>query len=367
MWPYNSHSLTFTEGFIPMLLLQILLAWLVLSPIAAASSPQTLAPDDTVTDGYMNRQLKHQGLTGYIHAANTATKTVVLTVNEPGGKSRNVALIAETPALWNQLNTLQRYDLVRVKGERVYRLYPQAHVVINRLTVLKRWQPDVAKGLPALHADPNLANPFMALIDQPTLTGTIHAVAGQGHVLLLDYKGAVYPLVAPDNTQTQHLWRGDRVTLRLSMMVTPNSPLHLMLEPATPGDTKRPVDVLEAIKTLHNQPTEAKGYLVLYPKSPAMAKDSWALAHTLPEGGVRYYLLESAWGKQGQMSLDRYLAHLWQSDPHAAEAGRQKWLKPQLLLQAKGLVWVEQPNQFQPRLRVNGPGFIKRLPKAPSQ
>ena len=59
------------------------------------------------------------------------------------------------------------------------------------------------------------------------MTALVHAVVDEGRVLVLEYKDAIVPMISRNKSLTEHLYRGDRVTVQYTVRQKPAYPLHV--------------------------------------------------------------------------------------------------------------------------------------------
>lgn len=332
---------------------------------AEESSPQrpfVLFQDNDRSMAEVADTFKAGPVSGYIHAANTETHTFVFTYNDPNdtAKTRNVAIIPLSEKLYNEMNALHRFDRVSITGELLNRPIPQPHVLVHQLKVLERWSetPTSAASDSTAHQEPTASAPddkpvdiesILNESDSPTLLGKVHAIVGQGHVLMFDYKGTVIPVMVQDTTLTRTLWRGDKVKLALSMLPSPQEPHHLMLNPA---NGQVPVELVQAVKSLHEPPLTITGPLVYYPPSPLHTQAAWAIQHT-DEFGLQWSFVLKAHNDTDQAKLDETVEQLWKAHKDTALESHHKWINPQVVLRVKGIGEETMPSQWNPVLKVD--------------
>jgi hypothetical protein len=308
----------------------------------------------------LKAKLAQGPLSGFIHAANRQTNTYVLTVRDAAtpGSFRNIALIADTDAIWQQLQSVNRFDAVTVSGEFLTRYYPQAHLLVKSLTVTEPWSPK-APDSPGAKIETPPVDPSQELNESDELVGLVHALTGDGHVLMFDYKNTVIPVVVPDPALTRSLWRGDKVWLKLAQMPTPQQPVHWMLESFGKAEKQKglapPVKVLDAIRTLNGQTTTVSGPLTYYPAGPVFPQGAWAVESRDDQGLARYFVLSAT----DTVGLNRKLEGAWKQNCNEVMQGRHKLVNGSLNVEALGVVAIRQPNQPAPVLKLAGLDALK--------
>jgi hypothetical protein len=306
-----------------------------------SSSPFTM---ETLTT-----RVQAQGLRGTVHGANIKTRAYVLSVRNPSDffDSYELSLVPGSPDIARKLQTLNRHDGITVIGRFLPNPTPQGHILVEKLTLDKPWHPNIPLP-PQQSVVP--ADIVEDLSRHHELTGLVHAVFGEGRILVMDYRGTVIPVVVTDNTLARDLWRGDKITLRYIIQSRPNSPVHLVLDADT-DNGKQPIRILESLSKLDGKPLTLEGPLILFPKSPLINRDIWALEQQDAEGNTRTFTLFNFDDAQDQVCLQQHLRSWWDQSKATLTTGRNKWINPQLKIRATGIANVESVNQANPQLK----------------
>ncbi len=293
--------------------------------------------------------LRGKGLSGHMHAADGENGLLVFTYRNPENFFDNLqlSLKAATPEVAEQLAQLNRHDAVRLTGSIVNLENPQPHIRVASVEVLKAWA--LMEDIPTdTHRKTTpLPEALKGKTEAPFL---VHAVVDQGRVLVLEYRDQLVMMVAPDNTWTKDLFRGDRVTVRYSVRNWPKAPTHIELNTDT-TEGKIPLQVVESLEALHEKKHTQQGRLVLFKQSPQINRDIWAVEQLLPDGTARYMTLVNFTDEDGgQGAIDAKLKTWWSTHPDKVRDGRNKLLKEGLRIQVEGTLNVVSPNQANAQL-----------------
>jgi hypothetical protein len=289
----------------------------------------------------VEEQLTSKGVEGWIHGAVEGQSEYVLTYRTPGKffDYLELSLVAKDDAVLKQLTGFKRHDKVRVKGAYMHNASPQKHILVTSIELVKAYE------------NPYPVKPYEheakipdELLDKTSETFLVHAVASDGQVLMLQYKDAVLPVFVHDGSLTKDLYRGDLVTLSFKLQRRPNEPVHLSL------DETRPVEVLESIKALNGQKTTIEGALVLFPKSPEIAFNVFAVRQSLQGGLDRQFTLVSFENEELFKQLRAKLQAAWDEAGPAYVNGRNKLVSTRIRVRATGTLNDIDPSQANPQI-----------------
>lgn len=327
------------------------LGFLLFGFILSASTVQA-QPADPMAD--IAQQLSDNGLQGLVHGADSERGLYVMSYHLPGDffARYNMSLLARTTALKNLLLTLNRNDRILVKGRLGGQDTPQPHIILSEFRVLKKYDPAIES--PAGHWEKEIHLPE-DLKDLTELTAQVHAIAGDGQVIVIEYRDTILPLIANANQarSTKALYRGDVIRFKFEIQGAPYRPTHLKLI----GSDERPLQVLERVVEKHEQTISIEGRLVLFPKSPTITRDVWAIEEKLQDGLARYYTLVNFKEVNGTMPefdrIDQKLRSIWSDNKQSAFAGRNKFINLAVQIRATGKATVFDPNQANAQIHLN--------------
>lgn len=300
----------------------------------------------------LEKQLKGNGLAGSIHGSSSDLGLFVFTYREPGNFFAHVELplVASTEQIERTLRTLNRHDEVNLKGFFIENGAPIRHIFVESLTLLKKYE----NPAPVSDPYPYQANLPEDLVNQPEIIGKVHAVANEGKVLVIEYKDAVVPVVVERPELAKGLYRNDKVKLKIKVRNHPTQPTHVSLD----VKAETPLTVLDKMVAWHGQKGSVEGVLVLFPKSPQVNFNVFALQVTDNHGVVREFTLVNFEDDKIFSEIRAKLQGIWDKHPGSVENGRNKLINRQVKLKATGTFNVVDPGQANPQVLLQGPDSI---------
>jgi hypothetical protein len=294
----------------------------------------------------IGKQLNEQGVEGWIHGDAPSEGLFVLTYRNPDDffDFVQISLLSRDPAIRKQLSALKRHDRVRVRGHLIENPSPQPHLEVSSIELIKKYEP-----LYSASAYPYETKIPEDLADKTDAVFLVHAVASEGHILVVEYKDAVLPIFAPLNSVTQNLYRNDVVRLRFKFQSSPKRPVHLELD----GSNGEPVRVLDSIRSKNGKPGSIEGALVLFPKSPEILFNVFAVQEKLRNGLERQYTLVNFDDPELFKQIRATLQKAWDKYPHAYVNGRNKLLSTRIRVKATGTFSEVDPSQANPQILLN--------------
>lgn len=323
------------------------------SPRDVPTPRNTAAVVDPDDDAGIARALAGDGLEGWTHGAVPAAGLFVFTYRLPHDFFRyaDFPMIPASREVARELAGLERHDRVRVFGN-LERMGPQRHLRVRRIEVIERFSAGV-DAPPYVHDTTIPA----ALLSERELVGRVHGVDAGGQALVVEVADMVVPVFVTSPEHTRDLWRNDKIRLRYVVAAHPDRPTHLRLDPATP----RPIEVLERIQAGHGQPIELEGDLVLFPRSPQIKFDIWALRIVGRDRVEREYTLVNFQDPELFKAIRNKLARGWKAHPGMAVNARNKFIKPGLRVRARGVLNVISPAQANPQILLSSEGAVEVL------
>ncbi|MES2964954.1 MAG: hypothetical protein V4760_13775, partial [Bdellovibrionota bacterium] len=179
----------------------------------------------------IEKELNGAGAVGWIHGSVEDRSLWVFTYRNPKNFFDNIqmSLVPENEALAKELATVNRHDQVRIKGEFMKNPSPQKHIKLLSVEIVKK------------HSSPVTAQPYQHEAQIPKELETldhaqflIHAIASEGHILVVEYKDQVLPIWVKDEKLSKELWRGDVVNIHFAIRKDPGQPTHLKIVETAP-------------------------------------------------------------------------------------------------------------------------------------
>ncbi len=325
---------------------------------AHGSTPQAIDPND---EAALDAALRGDGLVGWMHGAVEATGAVTFTYRHPDDFFAFVILpaVGDTTPADDALRALRRHDKIRVFGQLSVDGAPVRHIVVTRHEMVEPYRPpaEVHDYAYATTLPPGLVK---GAEPQP-LVVKVHAVSDEPHVLVVEYGDQVLPVFVSGGSAANGLYRGDKVRLWVEVAQHPSRPAHLVL-------AERPdaVEMLDAILAQHGKPVELQGPLVLYPDSPALLFDIFALHDVDAQGLTRDYTLVNFTDIELFKSMRQRLADTWAAHADESVNRRNKRVSTRIIVRARGTMNMQDPNQANPQILIASPEDleIEVLPQA---
>lgn len=297
-------------------------------------------------------RLTKDGLRGTMHGANARLGTYVFTWWDPGSffNSQNFSLVPATPEVGTALAGLSRHQELLIHGAMVRVPGSQPHVRVDSVEPGKKWDPGVQSVLPP----DKPANLARAVKGKKRLRVLVHAIAEDGGMLAVEYRGSVVPVQVPEDAELRRLvkslYRGDRIDIRFKVAEHPTTPLHLRLVPAESGTEEAPIKVLTAAHELHGKVITVEGHLVLFPRSPSIRRDVWGVEELDKDHLDTYYTIFNFKDMKDQEKTDALLRAAWTSKPEGVKDGRNKYIQTRIKVRVTGEVVNPAANQANPAL-----------------
>ncbi len=306
-----------------------------------------LASEPDLTE--LGRRIQSEGLEGRIHGAVADREMWVFTYRSPNDffSHYEFPLVPNSDAVRSLLATVKRHDKVWIKGEILQNHAPLAHVLVKELEVRGRWEVEQ----PPYEYEAKIPED---LLSQRSAVFRVHAIVAGGRVLVLEYKDAIVPVFVSIPEQTAGLYRGDKIRLQYIVRQHPGSPTHLAPDPAV----SKPFTVVRSILEGHGQIVERVGYLVLFPKSPQIAFDVYALQELDSDGLTLEYTLVNFDDPAVFQAIRTKLATAWNAHSDRAVSGRNKLVNRSLIVKASGILNVQAANQANPQILLGGPDAV---------
>ena len=294
----------------------------------------------------VEKELTTSGVDGWIHGSVESQGLYVFTYRTPGNFFDYVemSLVSYSPEMMKELGTYNRQDKVRVKGSFLPNPSPQKHILVSSIEMITQYQ------------TPYPTQPYQhqakipdELLTLTTATFLVHAIAGDGHILVVEYKDSILPIFVQNETFTKNLFRGDVVQLKFKVQSYPNQPVHLNLDEKDP----QPLQVLESIQAKHGKQGVVEGALILFPQSPEIKFNVFAVQEQLQAGLSRQYTLVNFDDPGLFQKIRDALQKAWDQYPGAYVNGRNKLISTHVRVKATGTFNEIDPSQANPQVLLN--------------
>lgn len=302
--------------------------------------------------GEIERLLGSTGVDGWIHGSVSDRNLYVFTYRNPNNffDYIEMSLVSFDPAMLRQLSTLSRNDEVLVKGSFMNNPSPQKHIALTSIQLVKKFEP--AYPVPAYHYEARIPDELLHLSKADFL---VHAVGGDGKILVVEYKDQVLPVYVNKPELTKGLYRNDVIELAFQLQSSPNRPTHLNLLDNDPA----PVKVVDSIKALHGKPASVEGALILFPKSPEIKTNVFAVEQKLANGLTRQFTLTNMSDMNVFAQITKKLQQAWDKYPGQYANGRNKRISTKLKVKAKGVFNEVDPSQANAQIFLNTPDDVE--------
>lgn len=340
------------------LLICVSLALVIIPQASSSTNPDLCQYNSEAYQGLempkLARELNKNGLIGRIHGAVAESKMYLISVREPDNffGHREFSLIAQDENSSDILNQANRHDLVCIQGEILPNPSPQKHIKLSSIKIVEPWAKSTA--FPSYKRE--FANIPNQLENQNSLIGKVHAIGNQGKILVVGYQDSVIPIFVEQTEYTQGLYRGDIVELNYQIQSYPQQPSHLQLDTTI----AKPIKVIDAISTWHNQPKILSGSLVKFPQSPQLKFDVYAM-EVETQGINRYFTLINFEDMNKFTAIRQKLAKIWDENADTAQSGRNKLINPAVKIQAQGLANIISTEQANPQILLNSVDDVEQI------
>ncbi len=299
----------------------------------------------------LTTELEGTGLVGRIHGAASDANLFVLSVRDPNSffKHREFSLLARDDQARKTLSKVNRHDQMCVKGRFLDNPSPQKHISIKSVKVLDHWA-----GLDAFPEYEHTAKLPDELKTQSSFVGKVHAIGAEGKILVVEYQDGVLPIFVQTPDITKDLYRGDIVRIAYKIQQWPQQPTHLQLD----TEAEQPVEVLEAIASLHQQPKTFSGKLVKFPQSPQIKFDVFAI-EVETQGVNRTFTLVNFENMEEFQNIRDTLSEIWDSHVDTVTIGRNMLVNPEVVMEATGTINVVSTEQANPQILLKTAADLK--------
>lgn len=289
----------------------------------------------------IENQLKTTGLGGWVHAAVEDQLLLVFTWRRPGNFFVNMQfpMASKDPKILKALTKLHRHDQIVIKGEFFKNDAPLEHINVTELKVVKPYTGPQEK----YNYDPNLPDEILSGTD---LIGKVHAVANGGSVLVIEVGDRVYPVFNEKPELAANLFRNDKIELQYTIQFDPMRPTHLAVNTLV----QNPIRVMERIEEGHGTPIKLTGPLVMFPQSPQIMFNVFALRTVDSDDVKRNFTIVNFEDTDLFLAIRDKLQKAWDDHQSSAEYDRNKYINRKIILTVEGTKNVVAPNQANPQI-----------------
>ena len=325
---------------------------------AVSSEAKSCSYNDKAYQGLeltqLSQELENTGLIGRIHGAASNGKLFVLSVREPNNffNHREFSLLPSDDRTLNTLSQTNRHDLVCVQGNIIANASPQKHVLVKSMEVLESWS--TGEDAPPPYERNSEIPQELINQTQSQFVGKVHAIGGEGQILVVEYKESLFPIFAQATEYTQGLYRGDIIRLNYKIQQRPQEPIHLELD----LQAEKPIEVIDAIVDWHQQNKTLAGKLVKFPQSPQLKFDVYAI-EVETQGIKRTFTLINFNNMNEFQRIREKLASLWDSNLETAVSGRNMQINPNLIVEASGKLNIVSTEQANPQILLDSADDIR--------
>lgn len=308
------------------------------SPVESCESSD---PNVEIDLSCLEEQLKTTGLGGWVHASVNDQLLMVFTWRKPNNFFVNVQLpMASTdPEMMKKLAALNRHDQIVIKGEFFKNDAPIKHINVSELKIVKAY----AGPMEQYEYDPELPKKIM---NSTSLIGKVHIVANDGSVLVVETGDRVFPVFNDKPDLARNLYRNDKIELQYTVAISPKRPSHLEVNTFVPN----PITVLEEIVEGHDQEIILSGPLVMFPQSPQIKFNVFALRQEDSDGVSRNFTIVNFQDFALFTKIREALQKSWDENLVSAQYDRNKYINRKIWVTVKGKKNVVDPTQANPQI-----------------
>ena len=360
-WPHASCEGMNTLGMEKLvgLALSLALGFAAMTSISSASANGEAPEEESgVSLDQIAKDLKGPGVVGEVHAVVAEQSLFVFTVRNPNDffDFRHFSLVPKLPSVARSLSELQRHDRIRLHGELMENRSPQPHIEVSALEMVRAYDP----GMPIPPYEREVTIPEDLPRDDQgrgEALFLVHAIHAGGKILVVEFKDAVLPVYVVDPALTKDLYRNDVIRMRYKVRRTPSAPTHLALR----SDAGPAVELLESAVAKHGQPADVTGPLVMFPKSPQVLFDVFAVHEDVEGGATRQYTLINFGSPEVFHAIRQKCADAWARDPDTVRNGRNKLIHERIRVRARGVFNVVDPNQANVQIKLESADDLELL------
>jgi hypothetical protein len=293
--------------------------------------------------GQIEKDLNGSGVEGWIHGAVQQSGLYVFTYRNPEDffDYIEMSLVSFDSSMIQKFSTFNRHDKVRIQGSFLSNPSPQKHILVKSIEMITPYQSTYPK-------DPYGYETKLPddLFNKTHGHFLVHAVIEGGQVLVLEYKDAIIPIFVKDTSVTKTLYRGDIVDLYFKFQQTPSRPTHLIIDETA----SEPLRLISSIKDVNGKSDTIMGALIMFPKSPEIKFNVFAVQQKIEDGLSRQFTLVNFDSPEMFKEIRSALQKAWDRHPMGYINGRNKLVSQKITVRATGILNEIDPNQANPQV-----------------
>jgi len=303
----------------------------------------------------VKKDLAAQGIEGWIHGSVKDQSLYVFTYRNPKDffDYLEISLVSDKPETMAKLATFGRHDKVRIKGKILDNTGPQNHVDVASIEMVKKYES--AFPTDAYKYDARIPDDLTKANDGDFL---VHAVGADGRILVLEHRDAVVPVYVKNAALTKDLVRNDMIHLYYKIAKEPGQPTHLRIDETR----QEPVKLVDGVKRLHGKPAKVEGALILFPRSPEIVFNVFAVLQELPSGLKRQFTLVNMENPEAFAKIRAKLQAAWDKYGKDYVNGRNKLISRKVRVRATGTFNEVSANQANTQILLKDENSIEILP-----
>ncbi len=288
--------------------------------------------------------LSSEGVLFEVHGIVPMSSMFVISYRNPVNffETTHLSLIGMTKRTRDLIKTLKRHDVIRVKGEFSADVHaPQKHV--NALDI------EVIKVSSTTHSDDYSYDAIPDdLLTMNHFIGKVHAAYADGAILVVEYQDLVVPVFVkpPFTTLTKDLFRGDKVEINYTVQPWPKKPTHLNLDETH----SEPLKVLRSTVANHGKQVTYTGKLILFPKSPMVLFDVYAIDVDLGDGVKLAHTVLSFTDVDLFAAAREKFAKAWNANLGSVRKYRNKFINDAITVKVSGTYNMVSREQANPQI-----------------
>lgn len=306
------------------------------------------APTETIPAEEIAQKLKTEGLQVWIHGSVGQHGMYVVSYRRPDNffVFVDISVYPTTAETRELLKASKRHDMVRLWGRMENEKTKQPHVAVTKMVVEKKYE-----GLDQYPPYERKQEIPKDLNGKTEFIGKVHALFMGGEVMVMEYGDAVVPVFVEEALRplTAKLNRGDKIKVQFVVQESPKRPPHLNLNKNAP----KPLEVLWSPATEHNKQMTKEGALVMFPQSPQIVFNVFAVKVDVGNGIFLEYTLVNFDNPELFKKLREKCQLAWDAHKASLKNDRNKLLNPRLYVKATGNINYIDANQANPQVLID--------------
>ncbi len=301
----------------------------------------------------IEKDLNGEGAVGWIHGAVDELGLYVFTVRNPENffDFGLMSLVTKDEQTKTFLESVSRHDKIRVKGQFMENPSPFHHVEVTSIELVKEYDSG------------HSTNPYQYgakipddLLNRESARFLVHAIAEGGKILVVEYKDTTMPIFVRTPEMTKDLYRGDVIELAFTIQRHPDHPTHIRIN----ARAETPIKVIESIHALdQTKADKVSGQLVMFPKSPDIIFNVFAMLQHTEDGLTRQYTLVNFEDPEKFKAIREALQKAWDRHPGEYVNGRNKLVSKNISVRVSGLYNVVDQGQANPQILLDSVDSIE--------